>query len=144
MASSDHDHLIDTGKGSFSIDELGPLLPGMAEIMPLVGDRTWRCYYGAKAKNWPLAAFQLKEAVNLLRKASVLRPKYRENVERFIANKIDVVTNAIDAADWLAFEEAFDRMVTAANAYHDYYDKPFLQWKLPATPPDDLTLPPRS
>ena len=71
---SDHEHVIDTGKGTFSLDELGHLMPGMAEIMPLVGSRIWKCYYAGKAGNRPLAAFQLKEAVNLMEKGAFLRP----------------------------------------------------------------------
>jgi len=66
------EHIIDTGKGSFSLSELGHLLPGMAEIMPLVGDRIWKCYYAGMAKNQKLARFQLKEAVNLLEKGVFL------------------------------------------------------------------------
>ena len=30
MADTDHDHLIDTGKGEFMLTELGHLMPGMA------------------------------------------------------------------------------------------------------------------
>ena len=40
---ADHDHTIDTGKGTFTLEDLGPLMPGMAEIMPLVGQRIWKC-----------------------------------------------------------------------------------------------------
>ena len=38
-SEADHDHVIDTGKGEFALSELGHLMPGMAEIMPLVGGR---------------------------------------------------------------------------------------------------------
>ena len=31
-------------------------------------------------------------------------------------------------------------MVDEANAYHEKYDKGFLRWQLPATPPPDLDL----
>ena len=58
-AGADHEHIIDTGKGTFSLDELGHLMPGMAEIMPLVGARIWKCYYAGQAHNRALARFQL-------------------------------------------------------------------------------------
>jgi len=140
----DHDHVIDTGKGTFSLEELGRLLPGMAEIMPLVGERIWKCYYAAQARNRPLAAFQLNEAVNLMKKGSVLRPKYAENVDRFISIKVAQVSKAIESQDWESFEVAFSLMVDAANAYHDYYEKPYLRWRLPDAAPPDLDLTPRS
>ena len=67
--------------GRFDLSDLGPPLPGMAEIMPLVGERIWKCYYAGKAHNRKLAAFQLKEAVNLMQKGSILRPKYEEDID---------------------------------------------------------------
>lgn len=139
-----HDHIVDTGKGSFGLAELGRLLPGMAEIMPLVGDRMWKCYYAGKCCNGPLAAFQLKEAINLMNKGSVLRPKYASNVERFINLKVTPVRKAIESEDWPRFEAAFELMVAAANAYHDYYEKPYLRWKVPDSPPPDLDMTPRA
>lgn len=138
-----HDHTIDTGKGSFSHHELGHILPGMAEIMPLVGDRIWKCYYAGKAGNKPLARFQLKEAVNLMEKGSFLRPKYHDNMDKFISMEVEAVKTAIEAEDWEAFEEAFRAMVAQANAYHDLYEKSFLRWKIPSEPPRDLDMTPR-
>src|SRR5438105_2550144 len=88
---ADHDHTIDTGKGTFSLEDLGPLMPGMAEVMPLVGSRIWKCYYAGKAGNRPLAAFQLKEAVNLMEKGAFLRPKYVENMHKFIDEEVAAV-----------------------------------------------------
>lgn len=141
--STDHEHVIDTGKGSFPLDHLGPLLPGMAEIMPLVGARIWKCWYAGKARNKPLAAFQLKEAVGLMQKGAFLRPKYDENIEKFVAGECAAVKKAIDAEDWEAFEAAFHAMVDAANAYHELYDKPYLRWRIPDAPPPDLDMTPR-
>jgi hypothetical protein len=141
--STDHEHVIDTGKGSFPLDHLGPLLPGMAEIMPLVGARIWKCWYAGKAHNKPLAAFQLKEAVGLMEKGAFLRPKYDENIEKFVKLEVAAVRAAIDAEDWDRFETAFHAMVDAANAYHELYDKAYLRWRIPDAPPPDLDMAPR-
>jgi hypothetical protein len=140
MAGEDHEHIIDTGKGTFPLDHLGLLLPGMAEIMPLVGARIWKCYYAGRAGNRKLAAFQLKEAVGLMEKAAYLRPKYNENMETFIGKEVAAVRSAVDAEDWDRFETAFAAMVDAANAYHDVYEKPFLRWRIPDMPPPDLDM----
>ncbi|HLG91714.1 MAG TPA: hypothetical protein VKY15_01895 [Acidimicrobiales bacterium] len=138
-----HDHVIDTGKSQLSLDELGHVQPGMAEIMPLVGARIWKCYYAGKARNQPLARFQLKEAVNLMEKGAFLRPKYADNMAKFIDGEVAAVKKAIEDADWEAFESAFHAMVDAANAYHELYDKEFLRWKIPDQPPPDLDMTPR-
>ena len=139
----EHDHVIDTGKGEFALSELGHLMPGMAEIMPLVGGRIWKCYYAGKAQNRPLARFQLSEAVNLMEKGAFLRPKYAENMEKFLTGEVAAVSKAIESEDWDAFETAFLEMVGAANAYHEIYDKEFLRWKIPSEPPPDLDFTPR-
>ena len=141
--TADHEHIIDTGKGTFSLDELGHLMPGMAEIMPLVGARIWKCYYAGKAQNRALARFQLKEAVNLMEKGAFLRPKYADNMAKFIDEEVAAVSKAIESEDWAIFDTAFDAMVSAANAYHEVYDKEFLRWKVPDQPPPDLDMTPR-
>jgi hypothetical protein len=134
--------IIDTGKGSFPLSQLGALLPGMAEIMPLVGDRVWRCYYAGAAHNKPLARFQLKEAVNLMKKGAVLRPKYTEDIAAFCEGIVAALMKNIEDEDWDAFERTFHNMVKAANGYHGKYDKAWLRWKLPSDPPPDLELTP--
>src|SRR3989442_917223 len=53
----EHDHIVDTGKSSFGLDELGHIQPGLARIMPEIGARIWKCYYAGKAGNHPLARF---------------------------------------------------------------------------------------
>ena len=98
--AADHDHVIDTGKGEFSLSELGHLMPGMAEIMPLVGGRIWKCYYAGKAQNKALARFQLSEAVNLMEKGAFLRPKYAENMEKFLTGEVADLSKAIESEDW--------------------------------------------
>ena len=51
---------------------------------------------------------------------------------------------SIEDQDWDAFEDAFEAMVESANAYHDVYDKSYLRWKIPASPPPDLDMTPRA
>jgi hypothetical protein len=138
--AADHDHEIAIKGGSFDLSDLGHLLPGMAEIMPLVGERIWKCYYAAKAHNRKLATFQLKEAVNLMQKGAILRPKYEEDMDTFISGDVATLQANIEAEDWDAFEKNFASMVDQANAYHEKYDKSFLRWQLPSEPPPDLDL----
>ncbi len=137
---TDHDHEIAIKGGSFSLSDLGHLMPGMAEVMPLVGARIWKCYYAGQAKNRALARFQLSEAVNLMEKGAILRPKYADNMEKFINGSVAALRTIIESEDWDAFEGAFKTMVDEANGYHEFYDKSFLRWKVPDQPPPDLDL----
>ncbi|HEX5586880.1 MAG TPA: hypothetical protein VFZ17_06195 [Acidimicrobiia bacterium] len=136
----EHDHEIKIKGGSFELSDLGHLMPGMAEIMPLVGGRIWKCYYAGKAKNRALAAFQLSEAVNLLEKGAILRPKYADDMDVFLTGIVATIRTAIQDEDWDTFESAFDTMIEDANGYHEQYDKGFLRWKMPDEPPPDLDL----
>jgi hypothetical protein len=140
----EHDHKVDTGKSVLSLEELGHIQPGMAEIMPLIGVRIWKCFYAGKAHNRELAKFQLKEAVNLMEKGVLLRPKYTDNMYKFIEEECAVLGKLIDSEDWDGFEAAFQAMVDAANAYHEVYDKGFLVWKVPAEAPGDMDFAPRN
>lgn len=140
MAVEEHDHEIKIKGGSFDLSDLGLLMPGMAEIMPQIGDRIWKCYYAGKAKNKALANFQLKEAVNLMEKGTVLRPKYTEDMDDFISGIVATVKEAIEAEDWDKFESAFQTMVEDANGYHEKYDKSYLRWQIPGEPPPDLDM----
>jgi hypothetical protein len=61
-------------------------------------------------------------------------------MDAFIAGEVAKLQANIEAEDWDAFETNFTTMVDQANAYHEKYDKSFLRWQLPATPPPDLDL----
>lgn len=138
----EHDHVVDTGKSELTLDELGHIQPGLARIMPEIGSRIWKCYYAGKAQNQPLARFQLKEAVNLMEMGAFVRPKYDENMHKFIAEDLEQVKQAIESSDWDKFETAFQNMIEQANSYHALYDKPWLRWKVPDEPPPDLDMRP--
>src|SRR5215470_3169380 len=136
----EHDHEIKIKGGAFALSDLGELMPGMAEIMPLVGGRIWKCYYAGKTKNRVLATFQLKKTVNLLEKNAILRPKYEDDVEEFVSGTVATIKTAIDNEDWDTFEAEFATMIELANDYHEKYDKGYLHWKMPDQPPPDLDL----
>src|SRR5438876_677302 len=78
---ADHEHLVSTGKSELTLDQLGAMQPGMARLMTEVGVRIWKCFYAGKAGNKPLARFQLKEAVGLMKTAAIVRPKYDEDLQ---------------------------------------------------------------
>src|SRR5260221_13347227 len=100
----DHDHEVKIKGGSFDLSDLGHLMPGMAEIMPLVGGRIWKCYYARKAHNRALAAFQLSEAVNLMEKGSILRPKYSQHMDEFISGIVATIRKSIQDEDRATFQ----------------------------------------
>jgi hypothetical protein len=140
---ADDQLLVNTGKSQITLDELGSIQPGMARFMAEIGPRISNCYHAGKAQNWPLAAYMLKECVKVMQAATVTRPKYVDDMGEFIVNECDAVLTAISKQDLAAFEEAFAAMVETANAYHEKYEKPYLRYVIPESPPADLDFTPR-
>src|SRR5207237_1055627 len=66
------------------LEELTGLQPGLARLMPEIGARFWKAHYAARAQNWPLASWQLREMRKLMRLGTVTRPKYTDDLEEFI------------------------------------------------------------
>ena len=93
-----------SGHAYFSIDDLAAMQPGLARIMPEIGQRYWKLYYAAKASNWPLAKFQLGEIEELMEFGSVTRPKYAEGLETFVREDLGTMKSAIEKKDWESFE----------------------------------------
>ena len=132
-----------TGHREMSLEDVATIQPGLGRIMPDIGTRTWKLFYAAKAGNWPLAKFQLKEVRGLMELAAFTRPKYEENLNQFLAEKWKPLEDALAREDFRAFEALFHDAIESANAYHELRDKPYIRWKLPETPPPDLDLTPR-
>lgn len=131
-------------KKDFTFDGLAMVQPGLADVMPDVGARTWKLYYAAQAGNWEHAKFQWKEIRGLFEKGAFLRAKHEEALYEYLDNDWKKLEQPIKDKDFAAFEELFHESIRSANAYHDLKDKPYIQWKLPDTPPPDLDMTPRN
>lgn len=132
-----------TGFTEISVEDMALTTQRIGSVMLDVGRRTWTLYYAAQAGNWRLARSQYQEISELFELAALLRPQYAEHLHTYIADDWPAVGEAIQALDFGALKEAFDRAIDQANAYHDLEHRGFIRWKLPATPPPDLDLEPR-
>jgi hypothetical protein len=73
----------------------------------------------------------------------VTRPKYTDDIEEWIVDDLDPLMTALDAHDFVAFERLYHEAVDFANELHRRWQKEWIVWKLPDTPPPDLDLTPR-
>ena len=138
--TADHTHLVNNGKRDLTLDELAKQQPGMDRLMAEVGPRVHRMYFAAKAGNWPLAAYFCKSVVKQLKLSVESRPKYDPEMTDYLRDDYAPVSAAIKGRDAAAFEIAYQHMVDRANALHGVFGKPYIGWKTPAQPPDDLDL----
>lgn len=129
--------------GTLTVDDLASLQPGMARLMDELSRRYWALYYAAKAGNWELARYMVKEVEKILRAAALVRPKYAEDIASFTRDRLGPIEAAIEAHDWPAFETAYRRGIEASDEYHDKYNKGFIRFRLPDRPPEWLDLEPR-
>jgi hypothetical protein len=134
------DITVNNGKRDLTLNELARMQPGMDRLMAEVGPRLHRCYHAALAGNWPLAAYYSKSAVKQLALSAVSRPKYEPEMSAYLEDDYAPVTQAIKAQDLGAFESAWTHMVDRANVLHEFFGKPYIGWKTPEQPPDDLDL----
>jgi hypothetical protein len=111
--------------------------PAMDDLMTmLVQPRHLKLYYAGQAKNWELAAFQLRELRGALARIGRTIPTYRKNdvnaaVASIFADKITAVDVAIKAADPAKFTAAYAEMTGACNACHAGMEHAFLVIKVP-------------
>jgi hypothetical protein len=126
-----------------TLDQLADLQPGLADLMPAVGNRYWISYYAAKGGNWALARYQLRHLAMLLRRGAVTRPKHEANLTHYERDSIGPLFDAIEAKDFPAFEAAYQRATAVANDLHRELGHPDIVWRLPNDPPDQLDLRPQ-
>jgi len=126
----------------FTLDEIAHMLPGPARLMHEVGARWWKVYYAAKAGNWPLANYEVKELIELIEICQITRPKYEKFMTPFLNESLKPLKDAVAKQDWAAFDKAYHQATKDANDYHKAADKPLIRWKLPSTPPPDMEMAP--
>lgn len=137
---TDHTHVVHNGKRELTLDELARMQPGMDRLMAEVGPRLHRCVFAARAGNWPLAAYFAKSAAKQLALCAQSRPKYEPEMTAYLRDDFAPVTTAIKARDLAGFEAAWTVMVDRANTLHGFFGKPYIGWKTPTSPPEDLDL----
>ena len=138
--AADHVHVVHNGKRALTLDELALTQPGMDRLMAELGPRLHRLYYAGAAGNWRLADYFYKSIVKQLRLCGFSRPKYADDIAAYVAEDCEPVKEAVKARDADGFAAAYQRMVDRANHYHVEWKKPYIVWRTPPTPPDDLDL----
>ena len=130
--------LFSNGKKEVTIDEIALIQPGLAQIMPEIGERTWKLYYAAEAGSWDMAVFQWKETKKLFEKGAFVRPKHEAAIEEYLEKDWATLEAPLREKNFEAFKSAFDAAIDSANAWHEQKDKPYIKWVLPSSPPPDL------
>jgi hypothetical protein len=119
---------------------MAPFTPGFDDVMTmLVQPRHIRLYYAGTAKNWELAAAEMKDLRQSFDRLGQVIPNYLGNdvnaaVKSLIAPQMGEVDAAIASADPKRFSGAYGHLTTACNACHTYMEHPFIIIKAPSEP----------
>ena len=131
-----------TKHGELTLDQIAELQPGLGQLMPLMSERYWICYYAAKGGNWALAAYQLNGLRSLFKKSSTTRPKYKGMLASYAKAIFDPLAPHIEAKDFAAFEKCYLQGIELANKMHVSTNHPEIIWTLPPSPPQHLEMGP--
>ncbi len=115
-------------------DALAGIQPGLGTVMIEYGNRMGNMYYAAKANNWGMAAYQLKEAVEIQEVGETTRPKRARLLKAFEKNSLKPLARDIVNQDFRTFQNDFDDMVNSCNTCHKATGHGFIAYELPGQP----------
>ena len=131
------------GDPNFTDDKikvLGDIQPGLGVIMQEIGRRFTAIFYAARAGNWELANYELKELREAQEVAEITRPKRKDALisfeENFLGGEEDVaegtLQDAINKKNFIAFNKSFKSAVNGCNGCHQSTGFSFIKYRLPA------------
>ena len=132
--------VVKTKHGELTLDKLAELQPGMARLMKEIGERYHILYYAAKGGNWKLANHELKQIVSLMKTAGTLRPKYSQDLSKFIDSDLNPISDAVESKDWTRFQAAYKNGIRESDKLHEKYGYGFIRYILPKNPPETYDL----
>ena len=131
------------GDPNFTDDKikvLGDIQPGLGVIMQEIGRRFTAIFYAARAGNWDLANYELKELREAQEVAEITRPKRKDALisfeESFLGSDTDptegTLQDAINKKNFIAFNKSFKSAVNGCNGCYQSTGFSFIKYRLPA------------
>lgn len=119
---------------------LAGIQPGMGTVMIDYSNRFTNMYYAAKAGNWDLASYMLKEAMEIQEVGETTAPALAEALTSFEDSYLTPLGNTIQAKDFKAFQQAFNDGVKGCNGCHVAQGHPYIKYVLPKQPTSPLSM----
>jgi hypothetical protein len=139
------DWIKDTGKYPTLTDQINALAniqPGLGTVMTEYSTRYTNMYYAGKGGNWDLAAYQLKEMLEIQEVGETTRPVRANALIVFENQFLNPISDAITAKDVNAFKTAFNNGIHGCNDCHAGQGFPFIRYQLPKAPLSPLSTKP--
>jgi hypothetical protein len=114
-------------------------VPGLEQFMNVILMEHNKLWFAAKARNWPLAAYELGEIKEVMGDVQDTVPEFKnlplaDMIDAVITKEIVALEKAIEAKDFKQFAAGYDKLNAACNACHQGTENGFIVIKRPATP----------
>lgn len=130
------------GNTDEKLKTLAEIQPGLGTVMIEYSNRYTTAYYAAKGGNWDLAAYQIKEALEIQEVGETTRPARAEALKAFEKNYLEPLNEAIKTKDFKKFDKAFKDGIQGCNTCHIGQGFPYIKYQLPKAPPSPLAMKP--
>ncbi len=130
------------GSTAEQLKTLAELQPGLGTVMMEYSARYTNAYYAAKAGNWDLAAYMLKEQLEIQEVGEATRPARAGALKAFETAYLEPLSDAIKAKDMDKFTSVFNNGIKGCNGCHSAAGFPFIEYSLPDAPPAPLKFTP--
>ncbi len=129
-----------SGTTDQKLNDLAKIQPGLGTVMIEYAYRMSSLYYAAQAGNWGMAAYQLKEAVEIQEVGETTRPGKAPLLVAFEKKSLRPLAKDIVNKSWYSFQQDFKAAVKGCNACHAATGYPFITYQLPDKAPVDAKL----
>jgi len=130
------------GSTDEKLKTLAEIQPGLGTVMIEYSARYTTAYYAAKGGNWDLAAYQIKEALEIQEVGETTRPARAQALKAFEKSYLEPLNEAIKAKDFKKFEKAFKDGIQGCNTCHIGQGFPYIKYQLPKAPISPLSMKP--
>jgi len=112
-----------------------PYVPRLGDIMNAIQFRHMKLWFAGKARNWDLAAYELRQLESGLMEAATLYPGIpATNVTR-MTDPAQALADAIEAKDSRRFAKAVGEFTGGCNACHQSIGRSFIVMRVPTESP---------
>ena len=114
-------------------------IPGLEQFMNVILTEHNKLWFAAKARNWPLAAYELGEIKEVMGDVQDFVPVFKnlplaQMMDAVVTKEIVDLEKAIEAKDFKKFAAGYDALNKACNACHAGTENEFVVIKRPTTP----------
>jgi hypothetical protein len=114
-------------------------VPGLEQFMNVILMEHNKLWFAAKARNWPLAEYELGEIKEVMGDVQDTVPVFKnlplaDMIDAVITKEIVALEKAVEAKNFKQFAAGYDKLNAACNACHQGTENGFVVIKRPTAP----------